>query len=320
MTPQQIEYVLAVAEERSFSKAAKKLFVTQPSLSKFIINLESSLGVPLFDRSSSPITITEAGKIFIETANQMKDLEVEMALKMGDLIGMKNGKIKIGTSPFYAANMLLKSVISFHKKYPEIQIEIREDNSTNLEEAILRGELDLMIGTAGVDEDLFNVEELCMEKIYLAVPRESSVNKKCAEYALEAEDILSNSEKLFSAENINLNMFRKEKFIFQSEGEYASSVIRKLCRKYSFSPQVTFRTNNLDTIFLLLSEGMGAAFIPDSYIKFADISSHPVYYAINDEETEKHIKLIYKKNKYLSRASVAFSSTLRELIGMGTWK
>ncbi len=320
MTPQQIEYVLAVAEERSFSKAAKKLFVTQPSLSKFIINLESSLGVMLFDRSSSPITITEAGNIFIQTANQMKELEDDMALKMGDLMGMKNGTLKIGTSPFYAANMLLKSVISFHNKYPEIQISIREDNSTNLEDLILRGDLDIMIGTANVDEDLFNVEELCMEKIYLAVPRSSSVNKKCTELALEAEDVKSNSEKLFLNEEVNLNLFRKERFILQNNSECSAAAIKRLCKKSGFLPNVSFKSNSLETVFAFLSAGLCAAFVPDTYIKFADIAEHPVYYSLNDSDMEKHIKLIYKKNKYLSKASLEFSNTLKELIGMGTWK
>ena len=127
MTPQQIEYVLAVAEERSFSRAAKKLFVTQPSLSKFIINLETSLGVTLFDRSSSPITVTEAGNIFIETANRIKDIEEEMMLKMNELSGLKNGTLKIGTSPFYAANMLMKTVLFLHEQYPDIQIRIMDN-------------------------------------------------------------------------------------------------------------------------------------------------------------------------------------------------
>ncbi|WP_049962672.1 LysR family transcriptional regulator [Ruminococcus sp. HUN007] len=195
MTPQQIEYVLAVAEERSFSKAAKKLFVTQPSLSKFIINLETTMGVTLFDRSSSPITVTDAGKIFIETANRMKELEDEMTLKINELAGLKNGNLRIGTSPFYAANMLLKTVKQFHRKYPDIRITIQEDTYRNLEDSVLRGDIDLMIGTSSADEELFNIEVLCMEKLYLAVPMNRAVNKKYPEFMLTPEDIKTNSEK-----------------------------------------------------------------------------------------------------------------------------
>lgn len=320
MTPQQIEYVLAVAEERSFSKAAKKLFVTQPSLSKFIINLETSLGVTLFDRSSSPITVTEAGSIFIETANRMKELEDDMALKMSDIAGLKNGTVKIGTSPFYAANMLVKTVAHFHKKFPDIHISIFEDSYRNLEESILRGDIDIMIGTGNVDEELFNTEDLCMEKLYLAVPAKRNINKKLTEYALTAEDIKTNSEKLFFENFANLNAFKKEKFIFQYSSDSSYNIIKKICRNSGFSPDIAFRSNTLDTIFSFVTSGLGVGFIPDTFIKFSEIPEHPVYYALGYTELENHIKLIYKKNKYLSRAALEFSNTLRELIGLGTWK
>ncbi len=320
MTPQQIEYVLAVAEERSFSKAAKKLFVTQPSLSKFIINLESSLGVTLFDRSSSPITITEAGNIFIETAYKMKDIEEDMNLKMSDLISMKNGTLRIGTSAFYASNMLLNTIVNFNKKYPDIQISLYEDSYPKLEEYSLKGELDFVIGTATVDTELFNVEELCVEKTYLAVPRNNPINKMYVQYALEADDIKTNSEKIFMSENIDPIVFKNERFIFYNNVDNIYHTIKKICKTSGFTPNVTFKSNSLETIFSFIQSGLGIGFIPDTYIKFADIYDHPVYYCIDNSGFEGYIKLIYKKNKYLSKAAIEFSNTLKSLIGMGTWK
>lgn len=320
MTPQQIEYVLAVAEERSFSKAAKRLFVTQPSLSKFIINLETSLGVTLFDRSSSPITVTEAGNIFIETANRMKELEEEMSLRLNELSGLKNGNLRIGTSPFYAANMLMKTVLYFHNKYPDIQITIQEDTYRNIEDSILRGDIDIMIGTSNADEELFNIEELCTEKLYLAVPNTRPVNKKCAEYILTAEDIRTNSEKLFMGETVKLDMFKKERFVLRSNSDITQIQQKKICRAAGFVPETVLESNNLDTIFSFVCAGLGVAFVPDTFIKFSDTENHPAYYALNNPEAEKHIKLIYKKNKYLSRSAIEFCNSLRELIGMGTWK
>ena len=320
MTPQQIEYVLAVAEERSFSKAAKKLYVTQPSLSKFIINLETQLGVSLFDRSSSPITITEAGRIFIETANHMKSLEEDMSLKMSDLIGMKNGSLKIGTTSFYASKMLLQVVSHFHTKYPDIQISIEENTCGVLEEMLLKGDIDIMIGTPNVDDTLFNIEELCLEKMYLAVPRSRSVNSQCAEYALEVDDIRNNTEKIFRKDFVSFDYFKKERFIFLNNTDYNFQSVKKICKKNSFSPVISFKSNSLETVFAYVQAELGAAFIPDTFIKFSDISNHPVYYAVEPYDTETHIKLIYKKNKYLSKASVEFFNILRELIGRGTWR
>lgn len=320
MTPQQIEYVIAVAEERSFSKAAKRLFVTQPSLSKFIINLETSLGVTLFDRSSSPITVTEAGNIFIETANRMKELEDEMTLRMNELSGLKNGNIRIGTTPFYAANMLMKTVLYYHDKYPDIQITIQEDTYRNLEDSVLRGDIDLMIGTVRVDEDLFNTEDLCLEKLYLAVPGNCPLNKKYSEYILTPDDIRSNSEKLFMTDTVKLDAFKKERFIFRSNNDQNHNYQKKMCKSAGFTPETVLESNSLDTIFSFVCAGLGVAFIPDTFIKFSDVNVHPAYYAVSGTETEKKIFLAYKKNKYLSRSAYEFCSTLRELIGLGTWK
>ena len=88
----------------------------------------------------------------------------------------------------------------------------------------------------------------------------------------------------------------------------------------SFSPDIVLESSNLDTIFSFVCKGLGVAFLPDTFIKFAEVSDHPAYYTINSPEAENHIKLIYKKNKYLSAPAIEFCNTLRELIGLGTWK
>ncbi|MDO5559087.1 MAG: LysR family transcriptional regulator [Oscillospiraceae bacterium] len=320
MTNQQIEYVMAVAEERSFSKAAKKLFVTQPSLSKFIINLETQLGIALFDRSSSPITITEAGSIFIETANRMKELEQDMFNKMSDLAGLKNGSLRIGASPFRASSLLSQSVVAFHSRYPDIQILISENQITELEQELLKGELDIAIGMSKFDTELFGVEDLALEKLYLAVPEKLPINKKLAAYKLNADDIKFNSEKLFSLEHADLREFRKEDFIFQNNSDYNSQSILKICKNAGFNPKITFTSRSLETIFSFVTSGLGIAFIPDTFIRYSNKSEHPVYYAVSDILAENQIKLIYKKNKYLSKAAQQFCITLKELISMGTWK
>lgn len=320
LTNQQIEYVMAVAEERSFSKAAKKLFVTQPSLSKFIINLETQLGIALFDRSSSPITVTEAGSIFIETANQMKELEKDMFNKMSDLAGLKNGTLKIGASPFRASSLLSQSVVAFHSRYPDIQISIYEDSMTELEQDLLKGDLDIAIGMSKFDTELFGVEDLALEKLYLAVPQKLPINKRLSAFRLTAEDIKFNSEKLYSLEHVDLRDFRREDFVFQNNSDYSSQSILKICKNAGFSPKISFTSKNLETIFSFVTSGLGVAFIPDTFIRYSNKYEHPVYYAVSDILSENQIKLIYKKNKYLSRAAQQFCITLKELISMGTWK
>ena len=107
MTSQQIEYVLAVAEQRSFSKAAQKLYVTQPSLSQYVMNIEKQLGVQLFDRSTSPIRLTQAGEAFVRSAEQIKVIEDNLMNELSDIAEIKSGSLKIGASTFRASCLLL---------------------------------------------------------------------------------------------------------------------------------------------------------------------------------------------------------------------
>ena len=106
MTSQQIEYVLAVAEQRSFSKAAQKLYVTQPALSQYVMNIEKQLGVQLFDRSTSPIRLTQAGEAFVRSAEQIKVIEDNLMNELSDIAEIKSGSLKIGASTFRASCLL----------------------------------------------------------------------------------------------------------------------------------------------------------------------------------------------------------------------
>ena len=110
---QQIEYVLTLAEQRSFSKAAQKLYVSQPSLSQYIINLEKQIGTSLFDRSTSPVRLTTAGEAFVETARQIKALEDNFTNRISDLENLRTGSVRIGASSFRSSCMLARSIAAF---------------------------------------------------------------------------------------------------------------------------------------------------------------------------------------------------------------
>jgi DNA-binding transcriptional LysR family regulator len=147
MTSQQIEYLLILAEERSFSKASQRLYVTQPSLSQFVKNLENELHTQLFDRSTSPIRLTPSGDAYVKAAKKIKSIEEELNNQIADLTNLQSGQLNIGTSPFRASCLLPKSIAEFHKKYPGVELHINENQMIDLEEATLEGMLDLYIGT-----------------------------------------------------------------------------------------------------------------------------------------------------------------------------
>ncbi|HWT76976.1 MAG TPA: LysR family transcriptional regulator [Mobilitalea sp.] len=320
MTPSQIEYMLVLAEERSFSKAAKRLNVTQPSLSQLIQNLEGQLDVQLFDRSTCPIRLTQAGEIFVDAALKMKLEEKNMMKRLSDLQELKTGSLKIGTTPFRASCLLSKSIAAFQKRYGGVAVSVVEGNLPELEAGIINGTLDLVICPTPSSTSGYHIEELATEKVYLALTKDNPLNEALKEYRLMAEDIRVNSPKLFTTKPVPFSAFANEKFILLEHSEYDEQLITSLCDKSNMEPRGTLCTKHIETAFSFALSGLGAALIPDTYIRFGNIAAHPFYYEIDDKRTEQKLVLISKRNSYLSKAAKEYCLILKQLISIGTWK
>jgi len=319
MTTQQIEYVLTLAEEKSFSKAAQKLYVTQPSLSQFIKNLENELHVQIFDRSTSPIRLTPAGEAFVSAARKIKAIEDELYQQIADLTNLKTGELKIGTSPFRASCLLPKSIARFHELYPGITVHILEDVTQNLEEAAMDGNIDLFLSTGPFDQNIFHIEELAVEQLYLAVPSDSPINNGLETYRVTDYDIKTDSAKLNRTPFIDLSVFRSAPFIFVRQNQKLYDVSSEFCLSAGFNPYIILCSERLETAFSWTLAGIGCTFIPDFLIKFGNYEKHPIYYKLNHPKATRKLCIAYRKNRYLSRAAVEYIALLKQLIGYGTW-
>lgn len=194
MTNQQIEYVLAVAECKSFSKASQMLYITQPALSKFIMTIEDQIGCKIFDRTSVPIQLTQAGEIYVEKAKTIKMINKDLENELSDLEELKSGVLTIGTTPFRGSCMLAKSISAFHKKYQGVKINIIEAEQQKLENEILNGNIDIALSTEVPDLKFFNVEFLSQEKLYLAVSNENSINETLKDKKVDYNEIIKGDD------------------------------------------------------------------------------------------------------------------------------
>ena len=317
MTTQQIEYILTLAEKKSFSQAAAALYITQPALSKFIIGIEEQLGAKLFDRSSTPIQLTQAGEIYVEKAKKIQMLKNDLVNEISDLGELKAGTLTIGTTPFRGSCLLPKSIAAFHKKYNGISVHISEVSQTELEKDIISGRLDVAISSTTPNIKIFHYEVLSQEKLYLAVSKDNPINEYIFSKKLTADDIIRGHDY---NKAIDLSMFANENFIRLESSELIDSIAVKLCENAGFTPNTILKTAYLETAFSFVLANMGVTFIPDSYIKFGNCENHPYYYSINDDLSYMNIMLISKRNRYLTRAAREYSLILKQLIGIGTWK
>ena len=319
MKSQDLDYVLTLAEERSFSKAAQKLFITQPSLSQFIKNLESRLDVELFDRSTSPIKLTYAGEIYVNAARRIQAILEEMDKQFTDLCNLEIGELIIGTTPFRASCLLPKSIVAFHQKFPGVHIHIVEEREALLQSALLEGNVDLSIMSGPVDEKVFYSETLAEEELYMAVPPDSPFNKGKEEYQITAEDIMMDTRYLSQVNPIDLSFCTKEKFILLHQEQKVQANLAELLAIVEFSTENILYTERLETAFFWTLAGIACSFIPDTLIRFGNYKKHPIYYKLNNSLAKRNIIVAFKKNRYLSKAASEYILLLKQLIGYGTW-
>ena len=130
MNLNQLKYIVAIADELNISKAAQKLYVSQPSLSQCVQNIERELGTKIFDRSTTPLKITYAGDVYINWARKILNSTEEINRQIADISGLKNIKLSIGISPYRSTCILPPVIKQFKKLYPDCYIVVEEHPTT----------------------------------------------------------------------------------------------------------------------------------------------------------------------------------------------
>ncbi|MBQ4094958.1 MAG: LysR family transcriptional regulator [Oscillospiraceae bacterium] len=320
MTTQQIDYILAVAEEKSFSKAAARLYVTQPSLSQSVMGIEKSLGVTIFDRSFNPIRLTAAGEIFVETARQIRSLEEGMKNRLSDLESSLSGTLTIGASSFRTGCLLAKSIARFRESFPGISVTVAEDSRERLLEQVKTSQLDVFIGTGQFDKRHFHAEELHKETLLLAVSQSHPFNEKHGDQMLTHEDVQKQTMRFVMAPPLSPKDMSELSFVVTDRGEFSKDRLMAVADEGGFTPKISMRARTLETMFSFVNEGFGAALIPDTLVRFGNYRVHPCYYLIDSNCVTESISLVSRKNGYFSNAAAQYSLTLKKLVDIGTWR
>ncbi|WP_196606648.1 LysR family transcriptional regulator [Pectinatus frisingensis] len=297
-----IKYVLKVAEEKSISKAAQKLFVTQPSLSQSIGRIENSLGVQLFDRSKKPLILSFAGKQFVKTAYYIMNYEKQLSRQMKDIADLKNGHITLGISQFRGKYFLPKVLPAFYKEYPGITVSIHEDQAAELETAILAGDLDFSIEILPVKSKELISSVISEEQHLLVLPKEHRLNNR--------KRIVDNAQYPF----LDVSELKNETFIYLKADSPSRVQLTKFFKKSNFVPKNVIEIKDMETAHALAVAGLGVAFISELLIPYCNSAHRGVYYRLKDCVPDKlQVGFVYKKNSYHSKAVKAFFALVSEV-------
>lgn len=308
------KYVYEVYKERSFTKAAQNLYISQPSLSARIKKIEEIIGEPLFDRSTTPLQLTEVGKVYIEAAEEITQIEQRVENYINDLAGLKTGNLAVGASTLFAAYVVPSLITQFNQKFPDVHIQLIEGNTAELEEMLGSNALDFVIDNYHYDSILYNKELYCEENILLAVPKHFAINEELGMYQLSYKNIKNKNYLNQKYPAVPLGRFADLPFIMLTQGNDTRTRGDRLCRNVGFKPNIVLEFNQQSTAYMASSTQLGATFISDILVSQLPTFENLVYYKLDGEEAKRKVFFYYKTHKYKTRVMEEFIRMVHEQI------
>ena len=305
------KYVYEVYKERSFTKAAQNLYISQPSLSARIKKIEEIIGEPLFDRSITPLQLTEVGKVYIEAAEEITQIEQRVENYINDLAGLKTGNLAVGASTLFAAYVVPSLITQFNQKFPDVHIQLIEGNTAEL---LGSNALDFVIDNYHYDSILYNKELYCEENILLAVPKHFAVNEELGMYQLSYKNIKNKNYLSRKYPAVPLGRFADIPFIMLTQGNDTRTRGDRLCRNVGFKPNIVLEFNQQSTAYMASSTQLGATFISDILVSQLPAFENLVYYKLDGEEAKRKVFFYYKTHKYKTRVMEEFIRMMHEQI------
>jgi len=280
----QLRYFVAVADEGSFSRAAAKVRVAQPSLSQQIRKLEAEVGQPLFDRLPRSVVLTEAGRCLIDYARQILASIGDARRSIDELKDEVSGRLAVGAIPTIAPYILPELVGKFQKHYPEVSLEIVEDVTDGITRRVEAGELDVALASTCQQSPTLRRESVGNEPLLALVPEGHPLAKKTL---------------------VELDDLKSQRFLLLHEMHCLSQQVHHLLESRRLRPEIALAGSQLGTIANMVAAEIGVSIVPQMMVKHR-ATSGCVSLPFAPPVPERELNLLYNPLRFQSKAAAAF--------------
>jgi LysR family transcriptional regulator, hydrogen peroxide-inducible genes activator len=280
----QLRYFVAVADEGSFSRAAAKVRVAQPSLSQQIRKLEAEVGQPLFDRLPRSVVLTEAGRCLMDYARQILASISDARRCVDELKSEIAGNLAVGAIPTIAPYVLPELVVTFQKHYPQVTLEIVEDVTSGITRRIEAGELDVAIASTCQQTPTLRRESLGAEPLLALLPEGHPMAKKAL---------------------IELDDLKSQRFLLLHEMHCLSQQVNHLLESRRLRPEIALAGSQLTTIANMVAAAIGVSIVPQMMVKH-QTTPGCVSLPFTPPVPERELNLLYNPLRFQSKAAAAF--------------
>jgi DNA-binding transcriptional LysR family regulator len=294
----QLEVFLAVAQEKSFSRAAETLHRTQPAVSQAIRRLEAELDEPLFDRSSKDGTMTASGRVLFEFAQQMLNLRHSAHSAIRELRDLHHGKLSLGANE-YTVMCLLPLIPVFRARHPHIKVEVRRSLASRIPGEVLGRDVEIGVVSFKPTDQALKAIPVATDDLALVV---------APDHPLAARQVVSVRE------------LGAESFIAHNVASPYRERVVKTFEKQRTPLNITMEMPTLESIKRLVEKGLGVALIPRLAAHSEISRKQLVGLTVREMKLERRLHLVYRKGGTLSHAAKAFLRVARETPSDGALK
>jgi DNA-binding transcriptional LysR family regulator len=286
----QLETFLAVVQHGSFSKAAEKLYRTQPAISLSIRRLEDEIGEPLFDRTSRGGTLTEAGRTLESYARRMLHLREEALASIQELQGLFRGRLSIGANESTSQFLLPPLLLAYRKAYPGVRIEVYRAASERIPSEVLERHLDFgFLSYEPADPQLVSQVIRQDEMVLVVAPDHPLAGR----VGLRVKDL---GEYTFVAHNARTPSRNR---VIQAFAQAETPL------------QISMDLDSLSTIIDFVAQGLGAAILPHVAVEQAIAQSRIVRVEVQDLRIERALRIVHRREQTMSSAAKAFMAIIQ---------
>ena len=301
-----LKYFLMVAEELNITRAAERLYISQQALSNHISSMERELNVKLFTRSPK-LSLTYAGDLLVRTATQILDLHSQYLNKVGDINHHYTGVLRVGVSHTCGLALLPEVLPLFHREFPMVEFSLFEGNSTQLEDELSHGRVDLIVCFQPILLEGIRTVPLTEQRLMLVVPRAFTDHR----FGDRAESIRAQ----FAA-GADISAFQKMPFVLIKRGNRTRSIVDQYFSRYYFKPNLILETENTVTTLAMAQTGVGVTICPELFLRA--IPSPPAQssgldlFPLSDPSTFGRLVAGYRADRYFPHFGERFIELVQQ--------
>lgn len=299
MAESTVRILETLARSASITRAARELGVTQSGLSQTLARIERAWGFEVLDRSSRPLRLTAAGERILRAEQRIERERDECRRELADLASGVRGTLRLGVSEFRETILLADVLPAFRRAYPDVELELVEGTTAELERAAREGRTDLSILVEPSDPSDLKLTPLFRERFVLAVDPENPVldgwmPERCADGSLR----------------FPFSRLDGRPFIRMRSGQHLHDVALELQRRTGATPRVVLESESLAAALALAAAGLGATLVPDTLARRT--SADVRFFSLDPDMPERVVYAASRMSRYVSKAAEAFLAVMRK--------